>query len=156
SVKVDRLGFLDAFEPADWEGVEEVVVDIAREHPTLLAERLDLWAGRLGRARLRLALPAVTRAWEEKGLRQKVRQLRGAGWARGGAANLSAWGFLGLDPQSPDPPPLDLATDWSVYVPNRLAALELRRLGVGRFALSPEDGLGNLRPLLAEFGPRAV
>jgi len=27
---------------------------------------------------------------------------------------------------------------------------------VSRFAQSPEDGLANLRPLLAEFGPRAV
>src|SRR5262249_49339024 len=29
-------------------------------------------------------------------------------------------------------------------------------MGVGRFALSPEDGLANLRALLGEFGPKAV
>ena len=29
-------------------------------------------------------------------------------------------------------------------------------MGVRRFALSPEDGLANLRSLLAEFGPQAV
>ena len=29
-------------------------------------------------------------------------------------------------------------------------------MGVSRFALSPEDGLANLRALLGEFGPRAV
>ena len=29
-------------------------------------------------------------------------------------------------------------------------------MGVTRFALSPEDGLANMRPLLARFGPRAV
>ena len=51
---------------------------------------------------------------------------------------------------------IDLATDWSVYVLNRLAARQLLAMGVSRFALSPEDGLANLRSLLAEFGPRAV
>src|SRR5204863_2144058 len=50
----------------------------------------------------------------------------------------------------------DLSTDWSVYAINRAAGRQLRAMGVSRFALSPEDGLGNLRPLLAEFGPRAV
>ena len=29
-------------------------------------------------------------------------------------------------------------------------------MGATRFALSPEDGFANWRPLLAEFGPRAV
>ena len=51
---------------------------------------------------------------------------------------------------------LDLATDWSVYVVNREAARQLLDMGVSRFALSPEDGLPNIRSLLAEFGARAV
>jgi hypothetical protein len=51
---------------------------------------------------------------------------------------------------------MDLTTDWSVYVLNRLAARQLLQMGVSRFALSPEDGIKNLRALLAEFGPRAV
>jgi putative protease len=156
SLKVDRIGFLDALEDADLAGVEEVLIDIARDHPTLLAERLEHWAQRLGRDRLRLALPALTRSWEDKGLRHKIRSLRDRGWARWEAANLSAWDYLGLDPARPVPPELDLSTDWSVYVLNRLAAAQLLALGVRRFTLSPEDGLGNLRPLLAEFGPRAV
>ena len=37
-----------------------------------------------------------------------------------------------------------------------MAAQQLVQMGVCRFALSPEDGLNNLRSLLAEFGPRAV
>jgi hypothetical protein len=53
-------------------------------------------------------------------------------------------------------PSLDLATDWSVYAINRMAARQLLDMGVSRFALSPEDGLENIRPMLAEFGPRAV
>ena len=51
---------------------------------------------------------------------------------------------------------IDLSTDWSVYVVNRAAALQLEAMGVRQFTLSPEDGLGNYRSLLAEFGSRAV
>ena len=39
---------------------------------------------------------------------------------------------------------------------NRLAATALQGMGVRRFALSPEDGLANLRSLLSEFGAQAV
>jgi putative protease len=155
SIKVDRVEFLDALEPEDLADVDEVIVDVARDHPALLQERLDAWAARVGRERIRLALPALTRAWEEKGVRHKVEQLRAAGWAKWEAANLSAWAFLGLDADGPTPG-VDLATDWSLYVINRLAAMELLGRGVTRFVLSPEDGLENLRPLLAEFADRAT
>src|SRR5262249_36907963 len=155
SIKVDRLAFLDALEDADLAGVEEIVVDIARDHPAILAEKLQHWAERLGHDRLRLALPALTRRWEENGLRHKIASLRGAGWRKWEAANLSAWDYLGLDPCRPDPS-IDLASDWSVYVVNRLAARQIQDMGVSRFALSPEDGLQNLRSLLAEFAPQAI
>jgi putative protease len=156
SIKVDRIGFLHALEDSDLAGTEEIVVDIARDHPALLSEQLDRWAGRLGRERIRLALPALTRAWEDKGLRHKIATLREAGWSKWEAANLSAWSYLGLDPLQPQPGILDLSTDWSVYVLNRLAAQALMRMGVSRFTLSPEDGLENARSLLSEFGARAV
>src|SRR5439155_25578546 len=78
--------------------------------------------------------------------------LRAAGWNKWEAANLSAWTYLGQD----RPGEIDLATDWSVYTLNRAAAKQLEEMGVSRFALSPEDGLDNVRSLLAEFGPRAV
>jgi hypothetical protein len=156
SIKIDRAGFLDAFEKSDWESLDEVVVDIARDHPAVLAEALELWGGRLGRERIRLALPAITRYWEEKGLRQKIRHLREAGWQKWEAANLSAWHYLDVEPGQGTRGGIDLATDWSVYVLNRLAARQLLQMGIARFALSPEDGIQNLRALLAEFGPRAV
>ncbi|OQW97276.1 MAG: hypothetical protein BWK77_02180, partial [Verrucomicrobia bacterium A1] len=50
----------------------------------------------------------------------------------------------------------NLTTDWSLYVTNRAAALQMLELGATRFTLSPEDGLGNMKPLLAEFGPQAT
>jgi U32 family peptidase len=156
SILVDRVGFLDAFEPEDWAGVDEIVIDVARDHPTVLQQKLDEWAGRVGRERLRLALPALTRPWEAKGMARKVEQLRAAGWRRWQAANLAAWTDLGLDPTRPEASDIDLSADWPLYVVNRLAARQLFAMGVRRFTLSPEDGLHNLRPLLAEFGARAT
>jgi putative protease len=153
SVKTDRVGHLDAFTAEDWDGVEEVVVDVARDHPTLLAERLEALGALLGRERLRLALPPLTRMWEENGLRHKIARLRAAGWRRWEASNLSAWSYLG-QPLGPGGD-LDLAADWPLYVLNRQAALRLFELGVGRVTLSPEDGLANMRSLLAEFADRA-
>jgi putative protease len=149
SIKVDRVGFVDAFDAADWSAVDELVVDVARDHPATLVEKLAQAAGHIGRERIRLALPAVTRKWEEHGIRLKVDKLLAQGWTRWEAANLSAWGFLAGDG-------LDLATDWSVYVINRAAALQLTDMGVSRFVLSPEDGFENMRSLFSEFGPRTV
>jgi U32 family peptidase len=152
SVKVDRLAYVDAFEETDWVGVDELIVDIARDHPAELAAKLEHWGGVLGRDRIRLALPALTRKWEEHGLVHKIAKLQAVGWTKWEAANLSAWSYLDVAVRGD----LDLATDWSVYVINRAAARQLLDMGVTRFALSPEDGQANLRSLLVEFGPRAV
>ncbi|MBX9679421.1 MAG: U32 family peptidase [Gemmataceae bacterium] len=156
SIKVDRMAFLDAFERQDWTHVDEAIIDVARDHPTTLREKLTALADQIGRERIRLALPALTRQWEEKGLLHKIRSLRDAGWLKWEAANLSAWHYLGLDPNSAETGELDLATDWSVYVINRLAAQQVLAMGATRFALSPEDGFANSRSLWSEFGEKAV
>jgi U32 family peptidase len=155
SIKIDRIGFVDAFDAEDWREIDELAVDVARDHATILTQKLDALAAQIGRGRIRLALPAVTRKWEEKGLLLKIEKLRAAGWNKWEAANASAWSYLGLDPLSPAPQ-LDLATDWSVYVINRMAAQQALAMGATRFCLSPEDGLANMRSLLAEFGAKAV
>jgi hypothetical protein len=156
SVKIDRTAFLDAFENSDFKNIDEVIVDITRDQPSILHEKLSRLESQIGRDRIRLALPALTRKWEEKAVLHKVASLVETGWHKWEAANLSAWSYLGLDPTSKDTRSIDVATDWSIYVLNRLAALQLMDMGVSRFALSPEDGIGNWRSLLAEFGPRAV
>ena len=153
SMKVDRISFLDDLEDEDWQDVDEVIVDIARDHPTLLRDKLDALTRRIGPQRIRLALPALTRQWEEKAVLQKVHMLRAAGWRKWEAANLSAWSYLGLDPLSARTADLDLATDWSVYVLNRLAALQLMDMGVSHFALSPEDGLATGNRSSPNSGP---
>jgi len=155
SIKVDRLEYLDALEASDWHDVDEVLIDIARDHATTLPERVEVLAQRIGRERIRFALPPLTRAWEDPALRYKIAQLLAAGWQRWEAANLSSWNYLGLDPATTTSS-LDLSTDWSVYVLNRLAAQQVLAMGVTRFALSPEDGLSNVRSLLSEFASQAV
>jgi putative protease len=156
SIKVDRLSFLDAFDAADFAGIDEVVVDLTRDHSGILDQKLAWLSAQVGREHIRLALPALARQWEDKGLRQKIEHLQAVGWNKWEAANLSAWHYLGVDVNHPERSRIDLATDWSVYAINRLAARQLMKLGVSRFVLSPEDGFANVRSLLAEFGSRAV
>ena len=43
-----------------------------------------------------------------------------------------------------------------MYVVNRAAALQVLAMGAQRFALSPEDGVENMRSLFGEFGAKAV
>jgi len=155
SVKADRVDSVSAFTDEDWAGIEELVVEIDRDPLPHLIERLTELDTRLGHDCIRFALPAITRKWEEKPLVAKIERLRSAGWSRWEAANVSAWGFLGLDPTKPTGG-IDLATDWSVYVLNRAAGRSLLDAGVTRFTLSPEDGRTNLRSMLAEFAERAV
>lgn len=149
SLKVDRIGFLDALDGDDWRDLDEVVIEIARDHPATLHEKLTQLADRIGKERIRLALPPLTRAWEEKGLLQKIHKFQADGWRKWEAANLSAWSYL-------DTALLDLSTDWPIYVINRLAAQQVLALGATRFVLSPEDGFANARTLWSEFGGKAV
>ena len=158
SVKVDRISFLDNFEAQDFENLDEVVIDIARDHATLLLEKIERLATRIGKEKIRLALPAVTRKWEEQGVLLKLARLRGAGFEKWEAANVSAWSYLGALGllRGEKDSAIELAADWSVYVVNRQAALQVLEMGAQRFALSTEDGIENMRSLLREFGPRAV
>src|SRR5262245_26246697 len=156
SIKVDRASYLDAFEDEDWRGLDEVVIDIARDHPATLRDNLAALGDKISRERIRLALPALTRAWEDHAIRHKIASLRADGWKKWEAANLSVWSYIGVDPLDPAKSGLDLATDWSVYVLNRLAAQQVLAMGATRFALSPEDGIANWRSLLGEFADRAV
>lgn len=155
SLKVDRADLLAALEPDDVRGIDEIVVEIAAGTADDLAGALDRMAERAGRDRIRLALPIITRRWEADDLKRRIERLRGAGWRKWEAANVSAWGFLGADPLAPEAA-LDLSADWSVYVLNRFAAEQAFEMGASRVTLSPEDGLANLRALLAEYGPRAT
>ena len=154
-LKTDRVEHLAAFEEEDWSGVTEIVIDIGNVSMDILEARLCEWSEKPGRDRIRLALPVITRKWEEGPLREKIQHLQKAGWKKWEAANLSAWTLLGLELRVGQPGDSSLATDWSMYVVNRQAALQAFEMGADRVMLSPEDGWGNMCRLLAEFGPKA-
>jgi len=156
SLKVDCSEFLDGFEAEDWRDIDEVLIDIARDHPSALLERLNTISSTIGREKIRLSLPPLTRKWEEKGIAQKVAALRAAGWNKWEAGNASAWTLLGLELDANQMAGTDLSTDWSVYVINRAAALQVLTMGAKSFVLSPEDGLANFGSLFKEFGAKAV
>lgn len=151
SVKADRVGHLDAFTADDWRGTGEAVVEIVRDPLPVLLERLEAVAAAIGRDRVRLALPIITRAWEKSDLAARIAALRDAGWTRWEASNLSAWPFLDVAAGR-----TDIHADWSIYVTNRSAAQAALELGAARFTLSPEDGFDNMRALLGPFGARAT
>ena len=149
SIKVDRVGHLDDFTKDDWG--EEVVVEIAQDP----LDRLKTKLARLPRERVRLALPMITRKWEEEEIAGKIVELQRAGWTKWEAANISAWRSLSFSIQNPTSS-IALSADWSIYVTNAEAARQVMDMGASRFTLSPEDGLDNMEKLLAEFGGKAT
>ena len=152
AIKVDRAGYLNRFEAQDWSDVEEVIVDVVCDPADHIVKALNQLAGQIGHERIRLALPIITRSWEERDLLDRIRLLHEAGWTRWEVANISGWGFLKEAVGGHG----DLATDWSIYITNALAARQVMELGATRFTLSPEDGLNNMRLLLAEFARQAT
>ncbi|MCX7805726.1 MAG: DUF3656 domain-containing protein, partial [Planctomycetota bacterium] len=219
SVRVQRASAFDAFDGEDWDAVAEAVLDLSFEPADVLLSAAERISAIIGRDRVRFALPAVTRDWEDAALRGKIRALQGAGWNRWEASNLSAWGYLDVSshperplsgPEAASSPRMsrnlptgrevatapefrvrglgtdslkgeaaqgpggdqsriagglcaasgtsgpDIAVDWAVYVVNRMAAVQALEMGASRFTLSPEDGLANMRRLLAEFSDRAA
>ncbi len=149
-LKIDKPAYLDAFEADDWRDVEEVSVAVEVEPLPLLLAGLERLAGAVGRERIRLALPVITRRWEEQDLLARITALRAAGWQKWEAANISAWALLGQHEV------LDLAADWPLYTLNSAAAAQWFAMGARRVTLSPEDGLDNLREMLPKLGARAA
>ncbi len=160
SIKTDAFSNISAFDVSDWKDISELVVDIGNESSSCLTEKLDKYSSLIGKDKIRIALPVITRDIEENGLKEKIDKLKSHGWTRWEASNLSAWQFL-----HPSPPSAinttksfisELSSDFQLYVLNRAAALQLSQLGVKRFTLSPEDGLENMSGLLREFGAKAT
>ena len=155
-LKVDRLAHLDAFGPEDWPGVDELIIDI----PTAAAlgdafHSLEARSG-LDRAKVRWALPVLTREGEARTLRRNLEALRAEGFTRFEIANISGLTHLGMVPATDRPSGLDVTADWPLYALNHESAQALFELGLGRVTLSPEDSLDNWRLLAAPLARRAV
>ena len=149
-LKVDKPSYLDAFATEDWKDVAEVCVAAEIEPLPQLLEGLSKLGSVIGREKIRLALPVITRRLEEQDLLARIAALRAAGWQKWEAANVSAWAFLR------EKTGLDLAADWPLYTLNTTAAAQLLAVGASHVTLSPEDGLDNMRELLKKLGDRAV
>ncbi len=152
SLKTDRLEHVEAFGDEDWQGMEELIVDVSAAQPARMAEAWSLFAERLGTDRVRMALPILMRAWERPAMAEVVDRLWQAGCRRWEASNLWAWTVLEGVAGAEMP---DLRVDWPMYVLNRQAARGLLDLGVHAFVCSPEDGLPNMRGLFDACGERA-
>jgi putative protease len=157
SLKTDRLEHLQAFEPEDWIGIEEVVLDIAGDSLFDILRTVAGWATHIVAGKVRMALPIIAREWEQKELREKIEGISKAGWNRWEASGLAAWsllrdaggaGMIGT--------PGCLTTDWPVYVTNRMAARQVLSMGASRFTLSPEDNFENIQQLLGAYGAHAI
>ena len=126
-----------------------MIVDIARDHPTVLREKLTLHADRIGRERIRLALPPLTRSWEEKGLLHKIRQFQSDGW-RTGRPRTCRRGIISASTPSP-PAPRD---ERSLRPGHRLVGL--RRQPPGR-AATARHGRDPVRAVAGgRVGQRAI
>jgi len=147
SIKVDGADELSVFEDEDWEGVEEVVVE-AGDDEDKLREGLYRLEAKVGRERIRIALPPVTRDRERKALRGIIEALKAEGWTKWEGANVSAREFAGDD--------ADFTVDWPVYVVNNQAAKKVMETGARKFVLSPEDGFENMKGIIGEFPEQAT
>ena len=98
---------------------------------------------------MRLALPAVVRAWDEPLLKRWLLAAHEAGLTSVEIGNIGAlrlladWGYAAGD----------VASDFTSYALNSSATRLWRELGVSRVALSVEDDLNNIRSQMAALSP---
>ncbi len=154
SLKTDQPDGLEQLQPDDWQDVEELILDVDAPDWPALQTHLAAWTARLGAVRLRLALPAIVRAADEKRLFPKMQALLRAGWRRWEIANLGGMELLAA--AGAHPGSLDVAADWPLYTANSAAGRQLREWGITRLALSPEDSRDNWRALLPRLELPAV
>ncbi len=155
-LKTDQPAWLDSFEDADWQDLDEVILEVPPEATNALDAALSRLAGRIGTARLRLALPTIVRRWEYGALQKTFRRLIGSGWVRWQASNPGAWTMLRAAGAEHPGVELDISADWPMHVLNHLAAEQVLALGATRLTLSPEDDGENVRRLLPVLGNKAA
>ena len=158
SIKTDRIAHLTAWEPADYQDLDEVVIEIQRDPLTELMAGLALWRDQVGVDKIRLALPTLMREWERPDLEEKIKVLQADGWTHWEAGALFAWPLLSRSCSAAvsQPPGTLLTADWSVYVTNRSAARQVLSMGASRFTFSPDDGSENMLSLLKSSGEQAT
>jgi putative protease len=144
-IAVDRPEFLADMADRDLQAATEITLFIHRLADADIDQAVAALSARVGKERLRLALPAVIRPALAAILGPRIRRLQEAGYQRWEVSNLAGLTYLN------DSAPLDLAAGWPLYVLNRLSAAALAALGFSSVTCSPEDGRENLAKLLADL-----
>jgi U32 family peptidase len=148
-IATDQPECLLGLSDSDLQSAADITLFIHRLSAGVLEQALPVLSGRVGRERLRLALPAVIRPALAATLAPRIGHLLQAGYRRWEIANLAGLTYLN------DGAPLDLAAGWPLYVLNHLAAAALFDLGFSTVTCSPEDGRENLADLLPALGAAA-
>jgi len=128
---------------------DEIILHLGHLPPAEARAQLDAWLLHAPRARLRLALPLITRRHEEDALRTTVSALLSDGWKQWECANVGGWQML----RDATREPLDLTADWSFYGLNHVARDLLVELGMTRAVASPEDTEENMAALAVSGAP---
>jgi len=139
----EALNSMDLFSGKD---TEDLVIRLDSGFRTDLETGVNRLADTLGRERIRLALPIITRSWETKDLAGKVDSFAAKGWLRWEVSNISAWSFLEKVFGGKTP---DIVCDWPLYAMNRSAIRQLTEMGATGIVLSPENSMDNIEELAA-------
>ncbi|MGC9311031.1 MAG: DUF3656 domain-containing U32 family peptidase, partial [Candidatus Aenigmatarchaeota archaeon] len=150
SIKVDDPQCLEMISSGDAKFLDEVIIDISESPLNEILKYAGMLERLIGREKIRLALPAVTRRWERDALKEKINALAFGGWKSWQVSNLS--GFEFLPKQAKD---LNISSDWPLYVTNHMAAESLFALKAKKVTLSPENSLENMKALCGALGQKA-
>lgn len=153
-LKVDRPFALNLFTERDLESVCEVVLDVGRMEDSSLQEGVEFLARRVGRERLRLALPVLQRNDGRHKWAKALRPLFVQGYRKWQVANLGALPCLAK--VSVTPGNTSISADWPLYVNNTAAArFLLEEMGLQRVTLAPDEEEENLLELAGRLGAAA-
>ncbi len=152
SLALDREALLDAFGDHDLASVDEVIFRLNAGNRQGVAGRIEHIAARVGLGRIRIGLPLIVRETDREGT---VEALKAAA-----ALGISKWEVNGVGGRQLLDAVLqggaDILAGWPLYARNREAIASLLDGGYRRVTASPEDGVNDIRPLVAEFGDRMV
>lgn len=149
-LKVDRPFALNLFKPEDFEGVHEVILDLGRMQDEEIVQGVEYLSGRVGKSRMRLALPPIVRETGRHEWRRILRELFVKGYRKWQISNIGHLPILAN--VSITTSNTSITADWPLYVTNAAAAHFLADLGVQRVTLSPDDTQENTIELLKRLG----
>lgn len=148
TARIDRLDYAEAWAGNGWREPDELTIDIDAAPADALEALVDRLVEARGAGFVRLALPAISRAWDIPDLRARIERFvrrPEIGWS---VANLSGLTLLGPDR------PADVTADWPLYACNREALALLTDGGFRGATLAPDDSIENMTRLLARAGDR--